>query len=387
MKIKYILLIGIFITLTSTAIAAPYQKGWGTSVIDQKTGKSGVKIGGRLQAIAAVDSETETQDFYFRRMRVNFSYNPKPNHKIVYDVRNDNANQGDRGEETFNIGDAYWQIDFKKFKFKAFRGKVDVSYSQTSSSKNLFTPERTFVSEHASDFVVENRRANNVQINGNLGNLSYHVVLSDGVNSNDLEDVAGNEVEAVDGQKFTYGGKLRYYFFGDPVKNPAQDTFYGKHDTFSIGAAFFANDKIIVDNSTATGSQVSQFNMARNLTNIELSFAKGGLRILGEYFAFSGDIIDLTAADKEDILGDSNGYYIQSEYVFNKLAPFISYEVFDKNLDSDDAQLTNTTVGINYYQDLEGERYGIAYRLTENEDELNNGDDEEFLYAYIMLNF
>lgn len=373
-----------FITQT---YAVPYQKGWGTKVIDQKTGKSGVKIGGRLQAIAAVDSETETQDFYFRRMRVNFSYNPKPNHKIVYDVRNDNANQEDRGEETFNIGDAYWQIDFKKFKVKLFRGKVDVSYSQTSSSKNLFTPERTFVSEHASDFVVENRRANNAQINGNLGNLSYHVVLSDGVNSNDLEDVAGLEVNSVEGQKFTYGGKLRYYFFGDPVKNPAQDTFYGKHDTFSLGAAFFANDKIIVDNSTASGSQVSLFNMARNMSAFELSYAKGGLRILGEYFAFTGDIIDLTAATKEDILGESNGYYIQTEYVFNKLAPFVSYEVFDKNLDADDAQLTNTTVGLNYYEDLEAERYGIAYRKTENEDGLNSGDDEEFLYAYIMLNF
>ena len=374
----------VILLLASTIVhAVPYQKGWGTKVIDEKTGNAGVKIGGRLQAIAAVDSETETQDFYFRRMRVNFSYNPKPNHKIVYDVRNDGANQGDEGEQTFNIGDAYWQITKENYKLKLFRAKVDVSYSQTSSSKNLFTPERTFVSEHASDFVVHNRRAANIQINGNIGNLAYHGVISDGVQSGDLEDVSGNEADGVSGQKFTYGGKLRYYFFGDPVKNPAQDTFYGKHDTFSIGAAFFANDKIIVDNSS---NAVSEFNMARTLSAFELSYSKGGLRILGEYFAFTGDIVDLTAADKEDILGESNGYYIQTEYVFNKLAPFVSYEVFDKNQESDDAQLTNTTVGLNYYEDLEGERYGVAYRLTENEDDLG-GDEDEFLYAYIMLNF
>lgn len=358
------------------------QAGWGAVLEDQS---KKVKIGGRIQAIANSDSETESQDFYLRRLRLNIDYKPWDGHAIVYDIRNDNANQGNRGEGGFSIGDAYWKINLKKTwanNIKLFRSKVDVSYSQTSSSKNLFNPDRAEVSEHASDFVVQNRRAANAQLNGNFGRLYYQVALSDGVHSDDLASLQGDVVvDAVNHQKFTYGGKLRYYFVGDAQKNIVQDTFYGKLDTFSLGIGYFANDEINV-----ALSDDRNLNIRRALTNIELSYARKNFRLLAEYFALTGDIIDLSATEKSAILGDSSGYYAQLEYLIGKWAPYIGYENFDRWNEEDGYAEEVNTVGINYYQNLEARRYGLAYKKHDGEKELGDRSSER-IYGYFMLNF
>jgi hypothetical protein len=375
----------LFIVLFYTPQAYAQEYGWGTT-IENETKK--VKIGGRLQAILVQDSETEAQDFYLRRTRLNLEYKPWAGHTFVYDIRNDGANSGDDGEKTFNIGDAYWKIDLNKNtinNIKLFRAKVDVSYSQTSSSKNLFNPQRAEVSEHASDFVVHNRRAVNAQINGNIENLAYQIVISDGVNSENLSALSGDKISEVNYQKLTYGSKIRYFFIGDAKKNKAQDTFYGLYDTFSLGLGFFANDKINVDNSNnSTGLQEFSFN--RKLTNLDLSYSYKNFRLLAEYFEFSGDLIDLEALNKEDIVGESSGYYTQLEYVFGKWAPYIIYENFDKNKDADSAIQTITTVGINFYQRLEATRFGIAHKSTKNAKDIGDNSFES-IYGYFMLNF
>lgn len=371
----------LFLTLPQVSFAK-YQYGWGTKVTD---GKNGLKIGGRIQAIAE-SNNNEDQDFYLRRLRVNLTYVPFEGHRFVYDVRNDSANEDDKGEKDFNIGDAYWQIKLSKWGLKnirLFRAKVDVSYSQTSSSRNLFNPQRAEISEHASDFVVHNRRATNAQANGLVGNMTYHLVVSDGVQSEDLEDLSGNEVGEVSKQKFTYGGKIRYYFFGDPNKAPIQDTFYGNHDTFSLGLGYFANDRITVTNSAGGPSE---FFFGRNLTNVDVSFALGGWRLLGEYFQLNGDLIDLSASSKNDIIGSSSGYYVQLEKTFGKWAPYIGYELFDRNQGIDDSNLTVSMVGINYYELMDAMRFGFAVKSFRYEDALNS-DDQDQAYAYFMVNF
>jgi len=361
------------------------QAGWGVSVKEEN---KKVKIGGRLQAIMLNDSATESQDFYMRRTRLNLDYKPWEGHTFVYDIRNDGANKNDDGEKEFSIGDAYWKIDVNENTInnvKLFRSKVDVSYSQTSSSKNLFNPNRANVSEHASDFVVENRRAMNAQVNGNISKMAYQFVISDGVNSGDLEDISGNEVVKVNNQKFTYGGKLRYYFVGDAKKNVVQDTFYGALDTLSLGIGYFANDKINVDNSTAGGA-AGEFSFRRSVTNIDLSWATGDFRLLAEHFSFTGDLIDLTATNKEDIVGNSTGYYVQAEYLFGKWAPYIIYEFFDKQQGEDDYDEVVNTIGLNYYKNMEAQRFGMAYKKTELAKNLGDSSNES-LYGYFMLNF
>jgi hypothetical protein len=383
MFLKLIAAFLINIIIIPSVLAQQY--GWGTTIKDEK-GK--VKIGGRLQTILAQDSETGAQDFYLRRTRLNLEYKPWAGHTFVYDIRNDGANENDKGEQTFNIGDAYWKIDINENtinNIKLFRAKVDVSYSQQSSSRNLFNPQRAEISEHASDFVVHNRRAVNAQLNGNLGKLAYQVVISDGVNSSDLSALKGENIAKVNYQKLTYGSKIRYFFFGDAKKNKSQDTFYGEHDTFSLGLGYFLNDKINVDNSS-NGTGLSEFSFNRKLTNIDLSYSYKGFRLLAEYFELSGDLINLEATSKDNIIGNSGGYYAQIEYAFNKWSPYIIYESFDKNRSSDDAVQNITTVGLNFYQRLEATRFGVAHKTTVNGKSIGD-DTAESLYLYAMLNF
>ncbi|MBD66038.1 MAG: hypothetical protein CME62_12580 [Halobacteriovoraceae bacterium] len=343
------------------------------------------KIGARLQGMGTFSEDD--QDFFLRRTRLNISYKLNDESKIVYDIRNDNSNQEDRGDGEFAIGDAYWQRDINQYTIKNirfFRAKVDVSYSQTSSSKNLFNPERTIVAELASDFVVQNRRANNIQLNGNFHKAAYQLVVSDGVQSSDLEDLNGNEIDSVQKQKLTYGGKIRYFFIGDASKNKAQDTFYGQVDTFSLGYGLFLNDRIEVEN-TAGGLQ--EFNFSRKLQNVELSYANKYFRILAEHFSYSNDLIDLTAQNKEDILTDSVGSYIQGEIYIGHWAPYLITEKLTQDEDSNgDERVTNsTTAGLNYYPYFdESLRFGAFTTSTEFSEALDK--DDEYKYGlYIML--
>lgn len=378
---KLLMLTMLFIS--SHALAQ--QAGWGVSV---KEADKKVKIGGRLQGIMVNDSETESQDFYMRRVRLNLEYRPWEDHSFVYDIRNDSSGKDDDGENEFVIGDAYWNINIKKNTVKNvrfFRSKVDVSYSQTSSSKNLFNPNRASSSEYASDFVVQNRRAMNVQVNGQVKNLTYHFVLSDGVNTEDLKDLSKNSIDKVNHQKFTYGGKLRYFFIGASKADVIQDTFYGQLDTLSLGLGYFANDKINVDNSTAGGAG-GTFSFRRTVTNLDLSYAYKNFRLLAEQFSFVGNLIDLKATNKDNILGNSNGYYIQTEYLLGKWAPYIIYESFNKNQAEDDFNEIANTIGLNYYQNMEAERFGIAYKQTKLAKNLGYKTNES-LYVYLMLNY
>lgn len=366
--------------ICSTAYAK--QAGWGVRI--EAPSSKNIKIGGRLQAIVLNDSETESQDFYLRRVRLNLEYYPMKNHKIVYDIRNDKANYQDKGEGEFSIGDAYWQINFNKYSInniKIFRAKVDVSYSQTSSSKNLFNPNRATISELASDFVVHNRRAANAQINGRIQNITYQVAVSDGVNSEDLDDINGNSVSEVNFQKFTYGAKVRYYLLGDASKSSIQDTFYSEYSVLSLGTGYFNNDKINYSYNN------SDFSVARSLTNFEISFAYAGFRILAESFILKNSLLDLDATEDENRYTNTTGHYVQVEYLFTeKLAPYIILEDLNyadtKNFNSKE---NSTTIGLNYYENLEAFRFGIAFKKTKKAQIL--GEDSDKIYAYTMMNF
>ncbi|MBC74637.1 MAG: hypothetical protein CME64_01335 [Halobacteriovoraceae bacterium] len=346
---------------------------WGATYEDDSRK---VKIGGRIQAIAEDNSDSDSQDFYLRRLRLNIVYQPWEKHTFVYDIRNDKSNFEDDGDGGFAIGDAYWQIDVEDSSWinnvRLFRAKVDVSYSQTSSSKNLFNPDRTAPSEHAASYVVSNRRAANAQVNGNIDRLAFQLVISDGVQSDDLESSKGNRtVEKVIGQKFTYGGKLRYYFLGSSEENKVQDTFYGQKKSVSIGLGYFANDKI-----TTELSDTSEFSFSRDLVNAELSVALNSFRLLAEYFEFGGDIVNLDETDKEEILGNSYGGYVSTEYVLHKWAPYIGFEYLNRH-----RELKTYTLGLNYYELDASRRYGIAYKRD------GKGGESERTYAYAMLNF
>src|SRR5690606_12305964 len=101
---------------------------------------------------------------------------------------------------------------------------------------------------------------------------------------------------------------------------------------------------------------------------------------------FSGDLIDLEANSKSEILGESAGHYAQVEYVFSKWSPYFIYESFDKNKDQSESTQVITTLGINFYKKLEAMRFGMAFKKERNEK--NIGDNSlESINIYTMLNF
>lgn len=341
-----------------------------------------VTVGGRIQGILQNDSNGQSQDIYLRRLRVNLTYKFNNNNKIVYDVRNDRANFEDKGDRGFAIGDAYWQINIDKSWIKdirLFRAKVDVSYSQTSSSKNTFNPNRAAISDHAADFIVSGRRAANIQANGNLGNLSYQLVVADGVSASNLDTVFGSsQVIDIEEQKLTYGAKIRYYFIGNARTNKVQDTFYGQTNKLSLGIGHFKNDRISIN----TDSSQAKFNLNRSLTNIDLSFSNKMFRFLGEFFSFQDDLINLNSS----YIGSASGYYFHTEYITNKWAPYIGFEEFDR-WDSESGYVQQIyTVGLNYYLNQKSERYGVAFKKFDYDKYLNK-DNSDQAYAYIMLDY
>lgn len=335
------------------------------------------EVGGRIQAMAT--EEADTQDFFLRRVRVDLKYFPAEDQIVVFDVRNDRADQMDRGSGDFAIGDAFWRIylDHSQTDYlQLFRGKVDVSYSLTSSSRHLFWPNRPGVVDHVDRFIVEERRASNVQVNGTIGNLVYHFAIAEGVHHTSLEDFEGNEAESIVGQKFTTGGKLRYYFFGDPKANKVQETYYGQEHSFSLGAGYFQNDKI----TYTYGAE--EYSINRELINIELSYSNRNFRLLSEWFEFHGDLFSLD----ENRTGKSRGGYLQMEYVWDKIAPFILWEEFDRDINSQGYLQKVSGVGVNYYQKDGKQRFGIIYQKEDANTNLNISQNFQ-MTLYAMLSF
>lgn len=366
------------ISYSFEALAAVPQAGWGVKIKDES---SELKIGGRLQGIAKLDSSDQDQNLYLRRVRVNLQYRPWEGHKFSFDVRNDDSNKRGKGDGEFQIGDAYWELkSHSKFinNFRFFRAKVDVSYTQTSSSKNLFAPDRALPAEVAADFIVSGRRATNAQINGNIGALAYQLALSEGLSKEDIDAISSSDnVSNVLSQSLVIGGKLRYYFFGSAQKDIVQDTFYGKYNAFSVGLGHFSLDRIELELDSS-----DEVTLSRKLTNIELAYSNGPFRFLGEAFYFEGLTIDY--GENKDAHGE--GGYAQAEWNFGKFAPYLGHEIM--NYDTNDSGLKNVGnyIGLNYYENLEAMRFGL--QAKENDRGELIGDDKEFVFkAYAMLNF
>lgn len=334
-----------------------------------------VEIGGRLQGVSELNPDNETQDLFLRRTRVNILYRPAPNQKVSFDLRNDNANKQDDGDGKFAIGDAYWQLKKLNYKIRIFRSKVDVSYSATSSSKHLLEPNRLSSIDFASNFIVHNRRATNIQINSNFQKLFYQVVVSDGIQSGDLEDVQGNSAQEITSQNFSYGGKIRYFLVGSEEKNSIQDTFYGQGNTLSLGIGYFANDRI------KYSFDDQEYLTSRNLTNIELSYAYKSFRFLSEFFQFNNDLIDI----ENKVFKNSQAHYIQAEYVIGKLAPYIGYEVFYKSDFKNENRSLTQLVGINYYLENEKMHWGANFKRIETGTAIDNNN--EIFSTYLMTDF
>ena len=375
--LKYIF---IFLVLINNS----YAKSWGIW-INKPESEYKLKVGGRLQgSLLHSDANEGVQDFYVRRARLNVDYRPKAKQQIILDVRNDKVNHADSGEGSFTLGDFYWRYKLSENnQIRLFRSKVDVSYSQTSSSKHLVHIERAAVAEYAASFINESRRASNAQLLGSYHNFSYQLLIGDGVQSGDLEDLYGNSVSAIVNQRLMYGGKFRYYFFDD-TQHKIQESFYGKGKSLSIGLGYFQQDQLKLDLGS---SQVTpQKTLVRKLTNVELRAVLGRFNFLAEYFRFDGDIIDV-----DDALFDSSaGGYVLAEYYFTKDLKHSIYfrtEQHNRYLSSDeDMKVAATGIGYNHYIDEEALRWGAYVQSSPKNDALLL-EQENSLNVYVAMNY
>ncbi|HIQ24525.1 MAG TPA: hypothetical protein EYH43_00895, partial [Persephonella sp.] len=154
-----------------------------------------VKLGIRLQSTFEnykVDYKNPTKtdkeiwDAYLRRMRFEIGVGFSKHVSFTMDVRNDKANYQDKGEKTFNVGDAYLKIK-KPFgtslvNFKFYRGKIDVSRTETVKSAWVVHHDRPYVADEAAQFISHNRRATNAQIYGDWQKkIHYELAFGDAV--------------------------------------------------------------------------------------------------------------------------------------------------------------------------------------------------------------
>ncbi len=304
-------------------------------------------------------------DAYLRRVRFEVTAGFSKHVSFTMDIRNDKANYEDKGEGTFNVGDAYLKIK-KPFgnslvNFKLYRGKIDVSRTETVKSAYVIHYDRPHVADEAAQYISHNRRATNAQMYGNWKKkIHYQIAFGDGVYSGKFKDAQGHSFSGSDFHQdsFFYGGKVVFSPFDGWEETKKTETYFAQGKHFSFGVGYWVSPDI---NFVASGKQ---FNIDHKLLNYEVSAHYKGAFIQAEYFKFD----DVVKSWSDPQIGSSNGWYVTGEYVmpqFYYIAPFMRYEKWDKFEDADGYELTSKIGGINWYLRGNSTKIGIAYQVDD----------------------
>jgi hypothetical protein len=345
-----------------------------------------LKLGTRLQGTferrekdyAGTANDIETNDAYGRRVRLEVEAGFDKHTSFTMDIRNDNVNAEDKGEQTFNVGDAYLQIkkpfDTSLVNFKAYRGKIDVSRTETAKSAYTVHYDRPHVADEAAQYITHNRRGTNAQMFGDWDKkVHYSVGFGDGVHSKTLKDAAGTTSAGVKSQDFFYGGKVKLSPFDGWEEKKVTETYFGHGQHFTVGAAYWKTGAIVT-NEIASG-------IDHELINLELSAHYGGASFSAEYFDFDGVVKKWANGNAAGNIGKSNGWYALGEYVFTDLgyiAPFVRYESWDKFKDADGYDFKSEIYGINWYLRGNTTKVGLAYQKDSYGTAIGNYDDNRY---------
>lgn len=315
--------------------------------------KAGVRIQGTMENVDSNNKGSQS-DAYLRRVRFEVAAGFGKHSSFVMDVRNDKANLDQKGEQTFNVGDAYVKIkkpfDTSLVNFKLYRAKIDVSRTETVKSARVIAYDRPKVADYAAQYITHNRRGTNVQAYGDWEKkVHYQVAVGDATYEGKLDDAHGDSVTDGDGeiskQTFFYGGKIRFSPFDGWEETKRTETYMGEGKHFSVGAGYWAVNSIQVENN-AGGKE----DLKNELINLEVSGHYGGFFAQAEYFKFKDVVEDLSAATLNT--GESSGWYATSEYVFSDfyyIAPFIRYEDWDRFDDKAGYDYEAKIAGVNWY--------------------------------------
>ncbi len=340
--------------------------------------KAGVRIQGTMENVDS-DSKGSQSDAYLRRTRFEAQAGFGKHSSFVMDIRNDKVNLDQKGEQTFNVGDAYVKIK-KPFgtslvNFKLYRAKIDVSRTETVKSARVIAYDRPKVADYAAQYITHNRRGTNVQAYGDWDKkVHYQVAVGDATYEGKLKDAKGEAVKEfgdISKQTFFHGGKLRLSPFDGWEETKRTETYMGEGKHFSVGAGYWGVNSIQVDN----GSEKIDLN--NELINLEASAHYKGFFVQAEYFKLKDIVESFDPLDGPMNTGTSTGWYATSEYVFKDLAylaPFIRYEKWDRFDDKDGYDYEAKIAGVNWY--LRGNTTKVGLYVQKEDKGVNIGDDK-----------
>lgn len=207
--------------------------------------KAGVRIQGTFE------KSDDVYDAYLRRVRFEISAGFNQWTSFVMDIRNDKANYENKGEESFNVGDAYLNIkepfNSSLLNVKLYRAKIDVSRTETVKSAHVIAYDRPYVADEAAQFITHNRRGTNAQIYGDWNKkVHYQLAVGDGVYSGKLKDAKGKSFAGSDFEQksFFYGGKVIVSPFDGWEEKSRTETYFGKGKHFEMGIAYWKSSSI-----------------------------------------------------------------------------------------------------------------------------------------------
>ncbi|WP_345969683.1 hypothetical protein WCX72_10235 [Sulfurimonas sp. HSL1-6] len=345
--------------------------------------KLGVRIQGTFENYQrdyedAAKSDTDNWDAYLRRTRFEAAAGFGKHVSFTMDIRNDKANYQDDGEQKFNVGDAYLKIS-KPFNtslvnFRLYRGKIDVSRTETVKSAYVLHYDRPHVADEAAQYITHNRRGTNAKMYGDWKKkIYYEVAFGDGVYSGKFKDAGGSSFDGDDfNQKsFFYGGKIVLSPFDGWEETKRTETYFGKGKHFEIGAAYWNSPGI-----EYADSNVSQ-TIDHELINLEMSAHYKGAFVQAEWFRFDGVVKNWGEAET----GKSSGWYVTGEYVIealNYLAPFVRYENWDKYDGKGDWKLESKMAGVNWYLRGNSTKVGLVFQEDTYGKDLGDYTDTRF---------
>jgi len=358
-----------------------------------------LRLGTRLHAL--MENRTErngdgsrepmNQDFYIRRARLQVEAEFKENLSYYMDIRADKVDFGDRGENSFALGDAFLQVKdafgSENLMFRFFRAKYDVSRSQTVSSARLLNPTRASISDYASEYISQARRGTNIQLLGNWSNrLTTQLVFGDSVHESSFYDSLGDPSAILNGHSFAYGARVRVSPFAGWNEGALKETQFGRGQHLTLGAGAFFVDNINFSVSPLGGQQNTEVD--RSLYNFDLSFHWGSFSLMSEYFVFEGMVENFAAGLLRQ--GNSEGWVTQFEYVltdFHYLAPYVRLQSWDRFQQNDGYSQDSWLVGLNYYLQGNKLRLGATLESTDFGEGLTNTGQFSDSETVIGMNF
>ncbi len=336
--------------------------------------KAGVRIQGTFENVNTDyngnKTNTNLSDAYLRRVRFEVAAGFGHGVSFTMDVRNDKSNYGIENDEgTFNVGDAYVKIkkpfDTSLVNFKLYRAKIDVSRTETVKSARVIAYDRPYIADIAAQYISFNRRGTNVQMYGDWDKkIHYQIATGAATSPNKIYDAAGDKASSdaieLSKQSYFFGGKVVLSPFDGWEETSRTETYFGQGKHFEVGASYWS-----VPQLAGTIGNGSDFDVNRDLINLEVSAHYKGLFVQAEYFDFSNVVKDWNPTTGGLETSDSTGWYVTSEYVIAEwgfVAPFVRYETQDRYEALADATVTSALGGINWYLKGNTIKAGIVYQ-------------------------